>query len=167
LATNRVRQKARNLKTISAPLLLPLVSLFLSPSVGLGQLHFVAGAAYTHDLDGQLGIDARLNLDPPVLPVGGFVGADYFLADCAEGCALWGYRAGIILHSATPGFQPYLTGAYLVRERELSDTSEKRGGMALGVGFRMTTGIRIHAEATREFLGGGLDYFVFRVGLGL
>ena len=147
-----------------------LLGLFLvawTPLPGHGQLSLVAGAVHTKDLGGQTGVDARLGLDPPLMPVGVFVGADYFPARCDPGCKLWGYRAGAILHTSTPGIQPYISGAYLVRERRLGDETEKRFGMALGAGFRVTTGFRIQAEATWESLGGSLDHWVFRIGLGI
>jgi len=159
----------RSLELKNVPFLLPFVLLLLAwtPHPGQGQLSLVAGAAYTQDLQGQYGVDARLGFDPPMLPVGVFAGADYFPARCDGGCKLWGYRAGAILHTSTPGFQPYITGAYLVRERRLGDEAEKRFGMALGVGLRVTAGIRAQAEATWENLGGGLSHWVVRIGLGL
>jgi hypothetical protein len=149
--------------------LLPFILLLLAfaPLPGQGQVNLVAGAAYTEDLKGQMGVDLRLGVDPPMLPVGVFVGVDYFPARCDQECRLWSYRVGAILHTSTPGFQPYVTGAYLVRERELGGTTRKRVGMALGIGFRVTTGLRIQGEATWEFLGGDLNHWVVRIGLGL
>lgn len=149
------------------PNLFCLFFLAWNPLPGQAQLSLVAGAVHTKDLGGQTGVDARLGFDPPMIPVGFFAGADYFPASCDQGCKLWGYRAGAILHTSTPGLQPYVTGAYLVRERSLGDEAEKRFGMALGAGFRVTTGFRIQAEATWESLGGALNHWVFRIGLGI
>ena len=155
------------LKNVPLSLLFGLVLVAWTPLPGHGQLSLVAGAVHTKDLGGQTGVDARLALDPPLLPVGVFIGADYFPARCDPGCKLWGYRAGAILHTSTPGLQPYVTGAYLVRERRLGDEAVKRFGMALGAGLRVTTGFRIQAEATWESLGGTLNHWVFRIGLGI
>jgi hypothetical protein len=130
-------------------------------------LGLVAGVARTEDFGGQWGADFRIALDPPGLPIGLFGGADYFPASCEKSCSLWGYRIGAIFHSSTPAVQPYLTGGYVVREREFDDTSEKRVGLALGAGLRTMKALRIQAEATWEFMGNGLRKWVFRVGLGL
>ena len=148
-------------------LLVSVVFTAFGASQAEGQLSLVGGAAYTEALEGQWGIDARLGVDPPMLPIGFFGGADYFFADCSQDCSLWGWRLGAILHTATPGIQPYLTGAYLAREVERGGSAEKRIGVALGAGLRVRAGFRIQAEATWEFLGGGLDHWVVRIGFGL
>jgi hypothetical protein len=101
------------------------------------------------------------------MPLGVFGGADYYPASCEKSCSLWGYRVGAILHSSASTVQPYLTGGYVVRERKLDDTSEKRFGLAVGAGLRTTKGLRVQAEATWEFLGDDLNRWVVRIGLGL
>ncbi len=132
-----------------------------------GQLTIVGGVAHTQDLEGQWGADVRFGIDPPGLPIGGFVGADYFLTNCPVNCGLRGHRVGVIFRTSAPVIQPYLTGAYVVRDREYEDVSERRAGPALGAGLRVATVIKIRAEATWEFLGGKLNHWVFRIGLGL
>jgi opacity protein-like surface antigen len=71
------------------------------------------------------------------------------------------------MYSSTPVIQPYLTGGYVVRERKVNDASEKRVGMAVGVGLRTTETLRVQVEATWEFLGHRLNQWVVRIGLGL
>jgi len=102
-----------------------------------------------------------------MFPIGFFAGVDYFFTDCEEECRLWGWRAGAILHTGTPVVQPYLTGAYLERELEEGDSSQKRTGLAFGAGLRVKAALRAQAEVTWELLGGKLDQWVFRIGLGL
>ncbi len=132
-----------------------------------GQLNLTGGVSYAEALEGQWGIDARLGLDLPMLPIGVFGGADYFFAGCSEECSLWGWRAGAVFRFATPVFQPYLTGAYVGRKWEVGNEELDRTGLSMGAGIRMGLKIRIQAEANREFLGGDLDQWVFRIGLGL
>ncbi len=160
-------ERPEGLKTPFRPCLFLATLLALAPSSLGGQLNLVAGAAHTQDLGGQWGADFRVGLDPPGMPVGIFGGADYFPGSCQKSCSLWGYRIGAILHPSTPAIQPYLTGAYVVRERHLDDTVEKRVGLAVGVGLRTTRGIRVQVEAGWEVLGNDLRYWVVRVGLGL
>ena len=131
------------------------------------QLNLMGGVSYAGALEGQWGIDARLGLDPPILPVGAFVGADYFLASCDVDCSLWGWRAGAILHSSAPAVQPYLTGAYVGRKWERGEENMDKTGISLGAGVRMGAGFRIQAEVTREFLGDDLNQWVLRIGLDL
>ena len=146
---------------------LPLFFLAFCPSRTEGQLSLVGSAVYTEALQGQWGIDGRLGVDLSALPVGFFGGVDYFFADCQEACSLWGWRAGAILHTATPVVQPYLTGAYLERVLEERDASQRHLGLAFGGGIRVEAALQIQAEATWEFLGGKLNQWVFRIGLGL
>ena len=151
------------------PLALVAALLFWAvfPSPASGQLTLVGGVAHTRDLGGQWGADIRVGVDPPGLPLGVFVGADYFLTSCTEDCGLRGFRAGAILRSSVPVIQPYFTGAYVVRDRKLGDESKRWMGPAVGAGLRVTAGIKIQAEATWEFFGDELNRWVFRVGLGL
>ncbi len=135
-------------------------------STAEGQLNLVGGVSYAEALEGQWGIDARLGLDPPMLPVGAFLGADYFPASCDVDCSLWGWRAGVTLHTSTPAIQPFLTGAYVGRKWERGDEDMDKTGISLGVGLRLAFRFLIRAEATREFLGGDLNQWVLRVNLG-
>jgi len=144
-----------------------LCFLAVCPSRTEGQLSLVTSVAYTEALEGQWGIDGRIGVDLPSLPVGFFGGADYFFADCREACSLWGWRVGAIIHTATRVAQPYLTGAYLEREMEEGDVSHRHHGLAFGAGIRVKAVLKIQAEATWEFLGGKLNQWVFRIGLGL
>ena len=132
-----------------------------------GQLTLNGGVVKTEALGGQWGGDVRLSLDPPGLPVGGYLGADYFLADCSGGCGLWGWRAGAIFQIGTPAVKPYITGAYVIRELERGGSVSHLEGMALGVGVRVNAGIRLFAEASQEFMGDELKGWFLRIGLGL
>jgi hypothetical protein len=151
----------------SAALLAALVILAVGAAPAESQINVTGGVAYTNALEGQWGIDARLGLDPPMFPLGAFAGADYFPAECLERCSLWGWRVGLILHPAASALQPFLTGAYIGRERRLVDRTLQRTGLSLGVGFRVEFGLRMRAAVTREFLGEGLDQWIVRIGVGL
>jgi hypothetical protein len=140
--------------------------LVVDPSAASGQVTVAAGIAQTQALGGQRGGDLRVAFMPPLLPVGFFAGVDYFFTDCAEDCSLWGYRIGGLLHTGTPAFQPFLSGGYVVRDLETDGVDSRRSGIALGVGLRVGVGVSLYGEVSREFLGGPLDDWVFRIGLG-
>lgn len=131
-----------------------------------GQLSLYAGGSYAEALGGQWGADVRLAYNFIVLPVEAFAGADYFLTDCEDPCGLWGWRIGGDLRFPIPGVTPFLSGAWVYREWELGLESLENRGLAIGGGISIDLGIRIRAEASREFLGEDLDQFVVRVGLG-
>lgn len=115
-------------------LLLALGLLAVGASSAEGQLNLTGGVSYAEALEGQWGLDARVELDPPMLPIGVFAGADYFFARCGEECSLWGWRARAIFHLATPVLQPYLTGAYVGRKWEEGNEKLNRTGLSLGPG---------------------------------
>lgn len=155
------------------PGILPARSLMIMIFFAVGfsgveaQLNLNGGASYAEALGGQWGVEGRLGFYPPGLPFDFFGGAEYFFADCEEECGLWGGRVGAILHSPTPGFQPYLTGAFVQRRWTLGDEQLDRRGMSAGAGIRVGLGkLRIQGEVTREFLGGDLDQWVIRLGTG-
>jgi len=131
------------------------------------QLKFSAGIAQTGALGGQTGGDLRVGLEPPLLPVGLFAGADYFLANCSDDCSLWGYRVGGVLRTGTPLFRPYLSAGWVVRKMDVGGQDSERDGLAVGAGVRVGAGFSVYGEVTREFLGGPLNKWVVRVGLGL
>jgi hypothetical protein len=132
-----------------------------------GQLNLNLGAAYAEALDGQWGIEARIDSYPLAMPMTLFAGGEYFFASCDEDCGLWGWRVGGLIRSTTPGFQPFLSGAWVGREWERGERELSETGISLGVGFRITVWkLGIRAEASREFLGGDLDQWVFRLGTG-
>jgi hypothetical protein len=147
-------------------LLIPLVGLAFLAGPAEGQLTLAWSGVFTEALGGQWGGDVRLGVEPPLSPVGVFGGADYFFTECPETCGLWGWRVGGIVKSTNPVLQPYLTGALLVRELETGDTVGKREGLSLGIGLRLSFGLMVQGEITREFLGEPLDHWVFRVGIG-
>jgi hypothetical protein len=64
-------------------------------------------------------------------------------------------------------FRPYLSGAWVVRKLELNAQDSERDGLAVGVGLSVGVGFAVYGEVTREFLGGRLDAWVLRIGLGL
>ena len=147
-------------------LFLSLLCLALLADPVEGQITLVWSGVYTEALGGQWGGDVRLGIEPPLSPVGVFGGADYFATECPDHCGLWGWRVGGTVRSTTPGLQPFLTGAFLVRELEEGDTAAKNEGLSLGAGLRLSLGFVIQGEVTREFLGEPLDHWVFRVGIG-
>jgi hypothetical protein len=132
-----------------------------------GQFNLNAGASYAEALGGQWGIEGRIGYYPPGLPMDFFGGAEYFFTDCQEDCSLWGWRLGGVLRTTTPGLQPFFSGALVGREWERGERELSKTGLALGAGFRMTVWkLGIRAEVAREFLGGDLDQWVFRLGTG-
>lgn len=137
-----------------------------APVSAEGQLSLYAGGAYAEALGGQWGADVRLAYNFIVLPVGVFTGADYFLTDCEDPCGLWGWWIGGDLRFPIPGVTPFLSGAWVHREWESGLEGLENRGPAIGFGINIDLGIRIRAEASREFLGDDLDQFVVRVGLG-
>jgi hypothetical protein len=131
------------------------------------QLNLNGGASYAEALGGQWGVEGRIGFYPPAFPVDLFAGGEYFFASCPVDCALRGWWVGGTLHSTTPGFQPYLTAAYVGRKWERADQERSKTGKALGAGVRVGVWkLRMQVELTREFLGGDLDQWVFRIGTG-
>jgi hypothetical protein len=142
--------------------------LFIPSSMpAAGQVKFSPGIARTDALGGQKGGDLRVGLEPPFMPVGFFAGVDYYLADCSEDCSLWGYRIGGLIRRGTPMFRPYLSGAWVVRKLDVGGQDSDRDGPAVGVGLSVGVGFTVYGEVTREFLGGPLNAWVLRIGLGL
>jgi hypothetical protein len=152
---------------IHSRFLLATAILAVTATSAESQVSLHAGATHAEALGGQWGADARLGYNFIALPVEVFAGADYFLAGCEEDCGLWGWRLGGDLRFPIPGATPYVTGAWVHRERELGTVTKEKEGIALGVGISVDFGFRIRAEVCREFLGGDLEQLVFRVGLGL
>ena len=137
------------------------------PTPAQAQLGLWVGGAHAEAMGGQWGADALLAYNLLALPVEVFGGVDYFVARCDRDCGLWGWRVGGNLRFSIPGVTPYLAGAWVRREWELEVAKERREGLAVGAGVSIDFGLRIRGEVHREFLGGDLDRFVFRISLGL
>jgi len=146
--------------------LLALTLLGIAATPSHGQLQLWVGGAYTEALGGQWGGDARLAYNFVALPLEVFGGGDYFVTECEESCSLRGWRVGGNLRFPIPGLTPYVSGAWVWRDWEVGVAKPKKEGLALGAGVSLEFGIRIQAEASREFLGGELDKLMFRVALG-
>jgi len=146
---------------------LAILTLFAAPYTARGQVSVTVGGVQTEALGGQWGGDVRLWVEPPLSPLGGYLGADYFLADCTDDCGLWGWRVGGILRSGLPLVNPYITGAFVSRRVELDGNRFGKEGFAVGIGARLTTPLNIYAEASREFLGKNLKGWYVRIGLGI
>lgn len=156
----------RRVKTIASIALSALLGLGAFTPVE-GQVTVTAGLVETKGLGGQYGGDLRVWIEPPFTPVGVYLGTDYYLADCPEDCSLWGWRAGGYLHWGLPVLQPYLTGAYVVRELDLDGRRSGNVGLAMGIGARLTQPIELFAEASWEIFGNSLDGWSLRFGIGL
>ena len=147
-------------------LLILSAGLFSLPTMAAGQLGLWVGVAHAEALEGQWGGDVMVAYNLVALPLEVFGGADYFVARCNRDCSLWGWRVGGNLRMGSPGIAPYVSGAWVRREWELEVAKSRKEGIALGGGLSIEAGFRIRGEVHREFLGGDLDRFVFRVSLG-
>jgi len=115
------------------------------------QLKFGAQAAMTTGveeasaLDGTFGIGGRAMIDPPLLPVGGFVSGTYFFP---EGDAdYWTGTAAAQLRLPLPVVKPYALAGWQIRGGE----GETQNGPMVGVGVQLDFMMSLFLEGTFEF----------------
>jgi hypothetical protein len=114
---------------------------------------------------GVNGVGASVEVGLPLLPVDLFVAGDYFFPDC-DGCSLWGASADVHLALPIPILTPYATAGLVMRNTEVSDTTERTGGIGVGAGVNLSGAvIGAYGEGRYEFMDGEGDQLVFRLGV--
>lgn len=149
------------------PLLLGLAAVPVLASEAQAQINpgvHVARAADSFG-GGVNGVGASLELTFPLLPVDLFVAGDYFFPGC-DGCSLWGGSADVHLPLPIPVLTPYATAGVVMRNTEVSDTTERTGGIGVGAGVNFGgVVIGAYGEGRYEFMDGEGDQLVFRLGV--
>ena len=159
---------------------LPLVALALvtgllglRPAGAEAQFEFldlgVHGTWATEAFDGTRGLGAFVSWEAPLLPVAVRVAADKYFPKCGtlDGCSTWAWGVDALVRVPLPVARPY---AALGWTRRTSDPGGdvpdvKKSGAALGLGLDLDLiGIRLFAEARREFLDLPADQWILRLG---
>lgn len=96
-------------------------------------------------LDGTFGLGARAMVDPPLLPVGGYVSGTYYFPE--GDISYWTATAAAQLRLPMPVVKPYALAGWQVRKME--DDSEN--GPMLGLGLQLDFMMSVFLEATFEF----------------
>lgn len=105
-------------------------------------------------LDGQFGLGARAMIDPPLLPLGGFVSATYWFPDdegFTEDLSYWTATAAAQLRLPLPTVKPYALAGWQLRRASLGDESESENGPVVGLGVQFDFMMSLFLEGTFEF----------------
>jgi hypothetical protein len=114
---------------------------------------------------GVNGVGASVEVGLPLLPVDLFVAGEYFFPGC-DNCSLWGGSADVHLALPIPVLTPYASAGLVMRNTEVSDTTERTGGIGICGGVNLSgLVIGAYGEGRYEFMDGDGDQLVFRIGL--
>lgn len=113
------------------------------------QASLVTGLDEASPLDGTFGLGARAMIDPPVLPLGGFVDATYYFPD--NDVSYWTATAAAQLRLPLPVVRPYALLGYQLRGVEVSNVSDTDGGFVVGAGVQLNFMMSLFLEGTFEF----------------
>jgi hypothetical protein len=149
------------------PLAIVLAALPAHAAEAQAQIHpgvHVARAADSFG-GGVNGVGASVEVGLPLLPVDLFVAGEYFFPGC-DNCSLWGGSADVHLALPIPVLTPYASAGLVMRNTEVSDTTERTGGIGIGGGVNLSgLVIGAYGEGRYEFMDGDGDQLVFRIGL--
>lgn len=115
----------------------------LALSTGVDEL--VVNGENVNALDGTFGLGARAMVDPPLLPVGGYVSATYYFPEAD--ISYWTGTAALQLRLPAPVVKPYGLAGWQVRNSE----GESENGPMLGLGLQLDFMVSAFLEATFEF----------------
>ncbi|MDX1647161.1 MAG: hypothetical protein R3304_08445 [Longimicrobiales bacterium] len=113
------------------------------------QAGLVTGLEEASALDGTFGLGGRVLVDPPLLPVGGFVSATYFFPD--NDVSYWTATAAAQLRLPLPMVKPYALAGWQLRGTSFNDQSNTENGPVAGIGVQLDLAISAFLEATFEF----------------
>lgn len=112
-----------------------------------GHVAMISGLDEASNLDGSFGAGARVGAELPLLPVGAYVSATYYLPD-GDDTSYWTgslfAKAGLPL----PIVSPYLLGGFQRRAASVGDLSESDSGLFVGLGVQIK---QLFLEGTLEF----------------
>ena len=102
---------------------------------------------------GTFGLGGRAALDPPLLPVGGFVSGTYYFP--GDDLTYWTATAAAQLRLPLPVAKPYALAGWQLRRTSLDTTvgsfSDAQNGPVLGLGVQLDLGVSAFLEGTFEF----------------
>ncbi|MDX1645955.1 MAG: outer membrane beta-barrel protein [Longimicrobiales bacterium] len=112
---------------------------------------------------GTLGLGARAMIDPPLLPLGGFVSGTYYFP--GDGLTYWTATAAAQLRLPLPVVKPYAVAGWQINRSSIEtvdgDLSTTENGPVIGLGVQFDFMVSLFLEGTFEFdaLGdiGGTD----------
>ena len=113
------------------------------------QAGLVTGLEEASPLDGTFGLGGRAMIDPPLLPVGGFVSATYFFPD--NDVDYWTATAAAQLRLPLPAVKPYALLGWQLRGIDVGTQSETENGAVIGLGVQLDFMMSVFLEGTYEF----------------
>ena len=114
------------------------------------QASMISGLEEASALDGTFGLGARALVDPPLLPVGGFVDATYYFPD--GDVSYWTATAAAQLRLPLPMVRPYALVGYQLRGVDIPSVgSDTDGGFVVGAGVQLNFMMSLFLEGTFEF----------------
>lgn len=118
------------------------------------QLGMITGIDEATTLDGTFGIGGRAMIDPPLLPLGGFVSATYWFPDdegTASDVSYWTATAAAQLRLPLPMVKPYALAGWQMRRTSVGDFSSTENGPVVGLGVQLDFMTSLFLEGTFEF----------------
>lgn len=113
------------------------------------QASLVTGLDEASALDGTFGLGGRVMVDPPILPLGGFVDATYYFPE--GDVSYWTATAAAQLRLPLPVVRPYALLGYQLRGVEVLNQSDTDGGFVVGAGVQLNFMMSLFLEGTYEF----------------
>lgn len=118
------------------------------------QASLITGLEDASSLDGTFGLGGRAMVDPPLLPVGGFVDATYYFPDdsgTGSDLSYWTATAAAQLRLPLPVVRPYALVGYQLRRSSFGDEGDTDGGFVVGAGVQLNFMLSLFLEGTFEF----------------
>lgn len=109
------------------------------------QAGLVTGVDEASALDGTFGLGGRVMVDPPLLPVGGFVSGTYYFPE--GDVSYWTTTAAAQLRLPLPMVKPYALAGWQLRGGE----GDTQNGAVLGLGVQLDFMMSVFLETTFEF----------------
>lgn len=109
------------------------------------QAALTTGVDEASALDGTFGLGGRVMVDPPLMPVGGFVSGTYFFPE--GDVSYWTTTAAAQLRLPLPMAKPYALVGWQLRGGE----GDTQNGAVLGVGVQLDFMMSVFLEGTYEF----------------
>jgi hypothetical protein len=136
------------------------------PPTALGQVKpGIHVARATDSFGGVNGIGGNVLLKLPVIPIDVLLAGEYFFTGCDD-CSLWGGSADVHFNLPIPLLTPYGTAGLVLRHTTVSDVQVRTGGLGLGAGLNLNAlVVGAFAEGRYEFMSGGEDQFLIRIGV--
>lgn len=131
---------------LSAVLVMAVLASPVDAQLKLGaQAALTTGVDEASALDGTFGLGGRVMVDPPLLPIGGFVSGTYFFPE--GDVSYWTTTAAAQLRLPMPMVKPYALAGWQLRGGE----GDTQNGAVLGLGVQLDFMMSVFLEGTYEF----------------